>query len=281
MINPWAKYANIVPHAFDYVDVQFKNVMIPRTNVHIKDVNWDEVDQYRKSEVEETPCFVPSAETRSMMVDSKTFEPVNLKPLDRDDRAFIVSSIMPAFTHGECYAFAEALHEGLGWPMYAIITWEKGKDLPKKIALHAFVGRTNDDGSMTYFDARGEHTFETIGKGFGYSPYSLPHIEEVESLPLRQGEKPETREHTRKQARRYAEALWPVLPWINPLADKVKEFAAELEALTAKYHLSVVGKLTIQHRPDDKNVRYEVQQLLTATSFELKEDFKKRLEDVI
>ena len=140
------------------------------------------------------------------------------------DKKFLQDLCFGMFLDGECYAFAIALNEGLGWPMVGLMS---GKEI-----RHAAVRRP--DGKL--HDARGPVSEQQFGHPFCFAPpYDLRTVT-AEDL-IRAGEPNGPRKFSIDMARRTAEALWPELPWENSLASKVSAFAEELEALSRKHGL--------------------------------------------
>jgi len=131
------------------------------------------------------------------------------------------------FLDGECYAFATALHQGLGWKMLGL---RQGDTI-----RHVVV--TNTRGK--YFDARGFISEEELGTPFGLVP---PHdLYEVTENDLgRDGETIEARECSVRIARQIAEALWPKLPWKESFASRASAFADDLETLSRKHRIWIM-----------------------------------------
>lgn len=130
------------------------------------------------------------------------------------------------FLEGECYAFAIALGQGLGWPMVGLMKdntiWHAGVRAP--------------DGRI--HDVRGFLTEEEFGGHFLSPPFNIREIVADELYTTRPVD-----EYTIKKARQLAEVLWPELPWVSTHALKVKAFADELEALSLKYGLWICGSV--------------------------------------
>lgn len=124
---------------------------------------------------------------------------------------------------GECYAFAAALHEGLGWPIIGLMAGD--------VLRHAAV--RSPDGRL--IDARGFILEEEFGTPFGITPPY--HLTEVCRIDLREGETEKGRASSTLRARRYAEILFPELPWKDSLLQRAAAFLAELEAISQKYGL--------------------------------------------
>lgn len=127
------------------------------------------------------------------------------------------------FLKGECYAFAIALHQGLGWPIVGLIDSDNA-------VRHALVRKPR---SRLLYDARGPVTSRRVGAIFKLtSPYKLLPIEEQGLRDIRP-----IGEESIARARQMAEVLWPVLPWKNSLQARAQVFATELEILSRKHGL--------------------------------------------
>ncbi|PCI30672.1 hypothetical protein COB52_01125 [Candidatus Kaiserbacteria bacterium] len=140
--------------------------------------------------------------------------------LDEESKGVITSLVESSFLDGECYAFSEALHEGLGWPIYGLI---QGGDVLRHTAVKA--------SHTMFFDARGEISLVDLFTPFGNQDEFA--IKEVEShdLLLRNGESKNDRLRSIALARRFAETLWPDLPWKDSLASRVSRYLCALEEL--------------------------------------------------
>jgi hypothetical protein len=149
--------------------------------------------------------------------------PTMVRKLDRDEEHETLRDLFKGpYLEGECYAFAIALHQGLGWPMLGLMN--------KEVVRHVAV--RSPDGKL--FDARGFVLEEQFGRPFSFAPpYDLSEVT-LEDL-VRKGESNETRAHSVRSARRVAELLWPELPWKDSLALRAYAFANELEALSRKH----------------------------------------------
>lgn len=125
------------------------------------------------------------------------------------------------FLHREGYAFAIALHQGLGWPLVGVI--EKGE------VTHA--GVRSPDGRV--HDVRGFVSEEEFVRPFSSeSPYDLQELLVEDLLVIRP-----VHESAIKRARQVAETLWPELPWRSVSISKVVAFVEELEVLCRKHNL--------------------------------------------
>lgn len=132
------------------------------------------------------------------------------------------------FLRGECYAFAIALNQGLGWPLMGLkagdTIWHAGVRSPDN-RIH---------------DVRGILTEEEFKEEFQADFFSLPlSIREISEEELRAARP--ISEHSVNTARELAELLWPDLPWIESRAVNVQAFADELEALSRKHNLWICG----------------------------------------
>lgn len=140
------------------------------------------------------------------------------------DREMLHSMYRRFFLEGECYAFALALNQGLGWPMVGL--------MKSSTILHA--GVHAPDGR--FHDIRGFLTEEKFGGHFLSPPFIIREVVADELYATRPID-----EHTIKKARQLAEVLWPDLPWVSTHAMKVQAFADELEALSRKHGLWICG----------------------------------------
>jgi hypothetical protein len=151
--------------------------------------------------------------------------PTRVFALDEESRKHLHALLMNIFLDGECYAFATALHEGLGWPLMGIV----GTD---GVVYHAAVQAP--DGR--FFDARGYVSLRDFS-----TPFSLPRQTLVQPVTLemftRKGEPAFAREHSVASARRMAEDVWPELPWKDSAAARAMRFCEELEVLSRKHGL--------------------------------------------
>ena len=147
-----------------------------------------------------------------------------IKTLSDESRSAIRNICLATYLDGECYAFATALHEGLGWQIVGL--------MQDNVIRHAIV--KSPDGTL--YDARGEVSEEELGKPFGISaPYDLRTVG-ISDL-VREKELPQARDSSVATAKRFAEKLWPELPWKNPDSEKIRSFCDELEALCRRHKL--------------------------------------------
>jgi hypothetical protein len=137
------------------------------------------------------------------------------------------------FLRGECYAFAIALNQGLGWPLVGLMAGDT--------VWHA--GVRSPDGKI--HDVRGLLTKEEFEEEFGadfLSPtFSIREITEGELHAVGP-----ISDHSVKMARQLAEVLWPDLPWVETQAMNARAFADELEVLSRKYGLWICGGIPTQ-----------------------------------
>lgn len=153
--------------------------------------------------------------------------PTRSYSLAEENRKLLHDLLKNIFLDGECYAFATALHEGLGWPLMGIV----GTD---GVVYHAAVLAPDE----RFFDARGYVELRNFR-----DPFALPERTMVQPVTLemfaRNGEPALAREHSVASARRMAEAVWPELPWKDSTAALAIRFLDELEALSRKHGLWV------------------------------------------
>lgn len=163
------------------------------------------------------------------------------------------------YLHGECFAFALALHYGLGWDLVGIM---RGDTIIHAVALSS-TGR--------YFDVRGVVPQHELGEPFG-----LPGQCSLKSLQpgdlVRPDELPERRERAILQAMTIAEQIWPDLPWKNSHAARVKNFLDEIERVSRKYGLWIrpqyPGVLpVIDEIPNDECWGYDAFPIASSRSF--------------
>lgn len=148
---------------------------------------------------------------------------------DKEVIEFIRDLCKSMFLDGECYAFAIALHRGLGWPMLGLMCNNEIR--------HAFLHPANVS-SDVFFDARGYISEEKLGKPFSADlPYELRQIEEKDLYSARP-----ILDNFIDKARQFAEIVWPNLPWRGGTrANKILTFSKELEALSRKHGLWIRG----------------------------------------
>lgn len=144
---------------------------------------------------------------------------------DKKIMEFMRGLCRTVFLDGECYAFAIALHRGLGWPIFGLILNDEIR--------HAFLYPANVS-SDVFFDARGYIAEEKLGEPFDIDyPYKLQQIEEKDLYATRP-----ILDNSIDKARQFAEIIWPNLDWKGGArADKILAFAKELEALSRKHGL--------------------------------------------
>lgn len=143
-------------------------------------------------------------------------------PIETEE--FLINLCRSTYLDGECYAFAEALHEGLGWPMIGLMEGDKVR--------HVLV--VSPEGR--YFDARGFVPKDQVGEPFGLSiPYDLRNINHDDLV--QDGESEDVRMYAAGRARRIAEMLWHDLPWKDSRIAQIIRFADELEELCRKHQL--------------------------------------------
>lgn len=150
--------------------------------------------------------------------------PTRIEKLDRESVEVLHNMSASVYLDGECYAFATALHEGLGWPIIGLMNGDEIRHVAVR----------GPDGII--YDVRGKVSEKEFGKPFGLSfPYELREVT-VEEL-RRSDESDEVRHRSVAMARKMAEVIWPELPWKDSAAQRTRVFCDELEALCRKHHL--------------------------------------------
>ena len=123
------------------------------------------------------------------------------------------------FLHGECYAFAIALHRETDWPIIGLMQGE---------TIHHVAVRSPD--GMLY-GARG--LFSEIEFGEPFAPLSSYDLREISEEDLR-ARRP-VHERVIERALEVAEMLWPEFPWKDSLRSRIMAFADDLEELSRKH----------------------------------------------
>ena len=136
------------------------------------------------------------------------------------------------FLEGECYAFAIALHQGLGWPLVGLIKSYDETMKASNVIWHA--GVRTPSGQL--FDVRGPQSEEVFGEFFLPAPHTLRDIQVEELYQTRPVD-----DFIIKRARQLAEIFWPELPWQESAAARVKAFAEVLEKLSKEHGFWVAG----------------------------------------
>lgn len=144
----------------------------------------------------------------------------------------LYEACLSMYLDGECYAFATALHEGLGWNIYGLMQRETVRHV---VVKNPDIGR--------FFDARGfwMYSKSEMGGPFQMTDFEI-HAIDVQDLVM-PGESPEARSNSVARARMLAETLWPELSWKESFASRMNVFADELEALSRKHGVWVRASL--------------------------------------
>lgn len=182
-----------------------------------------------------------------------------------EDHKLLHDTFKSAFLEGECYEFAIALNQGLGWPLIGLIKpWDAGSKL-HNVIWHT--GVQSPDGQI--LDVRGFNSEIEFGTYFFPPPYVLREV----TLDELQAVRPVDNWNIAR-ARHLAEQLWPDLPWRETFAMKVRAFADELEILSRKHGLWIHGNIPT-HPPlltpgDDDEQGYEVSPLMGSHTCTIK-----------
>jgi hypothetical protein len=160
-----------------------------------------------------------------------TVHVTSLKDADPAGYEFVGNLITSQFLDGQCYEFALALSEELGWPIVGIMVNEGGKEIIRHVALLTPAG--------TYFDARGHVGVDTLTEPFGVREYFLkPNLVRADMEAVRT-----IYDNSIRLARKLAESFWPDLPWKETRAMQARHFLADLEELSRKHGIWVFGNL--------------------------------------
>lgn len=156
--------------------------------------------------------------------------PTTIIHLEGEFRDSLNDLYLATYLDGACYPLAIALHQGLGWDILGLMVGN--------IIRHACV--INPEGKL--FDARGFVEEKDFGEPFGYSlPYPLKKIS-VDDLLKTDGLETGAAFKV-ASARRMAEILYPKLPWKESFAKRAEAFADDLETLSQKHGLWVIGRI--------------------------------------
>lgn len=144
----------------------------------------------------------------------------------------LYEACLSVYLDGECYAFATALHEGLGWGIYGLM---QGETIRHAVVKNPDIGR--------FFDARGfwMYSKSEMGGPFQMTDFEMRAIDAQDLI--RPEESPEARSYSVERARVLAETLWPELPWKESTASKMAAFIEELEALSRKHGIWIRAPL--------------------------------------
>jgi hypothetical protein len=148
---------------------------------------------------------------------------LQIKPLEDDFRSTLEDKCAGVYLQPECYAFAIALHRGIGWPIIAIKV--------NGILQHAAV--LQPDGSFR--DARGviekKDEGDFVAPFTGGAPYDIITVSEASLLHVRP-----VHDISIERASLMAEVIWPNLPWkMHTLQQRSRNFLNELGLLCEKY----------------------------------------------
>ncbi|MBI2642554.1 MAG: hypothetical protein HYW97_01795 [Candidatus Wildermuthbacteria bacterium] len=152
---------------------------------------------------------------------------ITFENLDAENIQLLYDFCTGVYLDGECYAFAIALQQNLGWPIMGLIH--------KGTIRHALLQRP--DGGL--FDARGPVKSKDAGKPFEVPhPYDLKPVEEIDLRKIRP-----IQELSITRALDIAQRIWPDLPWQNSMHERARRFAEELEALSRKYGVWIYARV--------------------------------------
>lgn len=172
------------------------------------------------------------------------------------------------YLDGECYAFGIAVSEATGWPMVGLILDEVGSS---GVIRHVGV-RMPDERVL---DARGPLTEREFASHFvsGGGGWRLRDVSASELLAVRPIH-PRSIEH----AKRFAETLWPSLPWKSTTATRALAFVAGLEAYCRERGFMIRGhgpaaSPIVYECDKDDTFEYRLEATASAGQFLLKHSF--------
>ena len=154
--------------------------------------------------------------------------PTIFESLDVQDLGRLKAIAMGVHLDGECYAFAIALHRGLGWPIVGVM---EGSIASRTGVIRHAVVRAPDG---KHWDVRGHVEEGQIGAPFSLEkPYVLKPITETDLFKARP-----VHENVIERASLLAQAFWPELPWKKEaLHARMLSFTGELEALCREHRI--------------------------------------------
>jgi hypothetical protein len=155
---------------------------------------------------------------------TKTWEvlvTITIKQLSDEDKRCLQDIAGGMYQDGECYAFAIALNRGLGWPILGLMDGE----VVRHVAVYGIDHKLHDvRGAFKQDDPK-------FGRPFGIGlPYTLEPVTEDDLRAIRP-----VHERTIRRALRFAECIWPELPWKEARSEKVRAFANELEEVCRRH----------------------------------------------
>lgn len=177
-------------------------------------------------------------------------------PIKKKDRK-LLHAMAGTFLHGQCYAFALAVHAGTGWDLCGLMNG----DIIQHVGVRDLKGR--------FFDARGfveesdivvpfSREFDTTCKFKKVAPEDLHAAKEMPKEVL-------------SQARRWAELLFPELPWPDTERQYIADFLLELENLCKArgfYICSKIPDVPISiYRMDGDEKGFEMQMCIAGGAF--------------
>lgn len=171
-------------------------------------------------------------------------------------RAFLIGTQTDTYLHGECYAFAMALHKGLGWQMVGLMN----DQVPEHVGVRSPDGRI--------FDARGYVTEDTFAQPYLRPPYIFQNVEEDDLRSIRP-----VHEHSIYRATCFAEMIWPELPWTTPTSSRILAFVDALEQLSRAHGIwireSSPSSFPLIYVGDETEKGYQIRPFMSARTFSL------------
>jgi hypothetical protein len=132
----------------------------------------------------------------------------------------LLSGLLHGYLHGECYAFAVALHRALGWTLILLTD--------SRSPVHVVVQNPK---TQIFHDARGIVPAEKLSDPFSITPpctlRALSEAELQQMLPIQ--------EASIQKAMEIAEIVWPEYPWQDTTVNRARRFAQALETLCKEH----------------------------------------------
>jgi hypothetical protein len=206
-------------------------------------------------------CFSEIAARKTLWYKSTQTHPqkgasmnVTFRPVDDCAKEILANMCRSIYLEGECYAFAIAVHRGTDLPIYGL--------MENSIVLHAVVLLPDD----RYLDARGPVNARSVGDPFNLrQPVNIVPVDEARLFAQRH-----IGDISIRRAGFFAEALWPELPWKNPLCKRVAAFVKDLDRISRKHKFFIRAPVPGARpvlAPAEGNEQYELQLTDCGTTY--------------
>ena len=146
-----------------------------------------------------------------------------LEKLDRNNWESLHNLATIMYLDRQCYEFAAALNQGLGWEMKGLMTGSIVEPVIRHVLVRSPYGKLRDE--------RGIVSETDIGKPFEINKIILRSVTLEDLRKVRP-----VYDEAIQQASIKAQALWPELPWNeNTFHGKTLAFMNDLEAICRKH----------------------------------------------